>query len=70
MKSLRLLVSAIGVAAALIAGAGTALAQPYPDKPIRMVIAFPPGGTSDSVGRVVAAKLAEFPGGSSRRTRT
>ena len=61
MKSLRLLAIAVGVAA-LVAGASAALAQPYPNKPIRMVIAFPPGGTSDFVGRVVAAKLAEFLG--------
>ena len=61
MKSLRLLAIAVGIAA-LIAGPGTASAQPYPNKPIRMVIAFPPGATSDFVGRVVAAKLAEFLG--------
>jgi tripartite-type tricarboxylate transporter receptor subunit TctC len=36
-----------------------AIAQTYPSKPIRMVIAFPPGGTSDFVGRVVAQKLSE-----------
>lgn len=39
-----------------------AAAQSYPTKPVRMVIAFPPGGTSDFVGRVVAAKLSEFIG--------
>jgi tripartite-type tricarboxylate transporter receptor subunit TctC len=61
VKSLRLLAIVVG-GAALIAGPGAALAQPYPNKPIRMVIAFPPGGTSDFVGRVVAAKLAEFLG--------
>jgi tripartite-type tricarboxylate transporter receptor subunit TctC len=58
VKSLRLLAIVVG-AAALIAGPGAALAQPYPNKPIRMVIAFPPGGTSDFVGRVVGAKLAK-----------
>jgi tripartite-type tricarboxylate transporter receptor subunit TctC len=47
---------------ALTCGAGLASAQPYPNKPVRMVIAFPPGGTSDFVGRVVANKLSEFLG--------
>jgi len=50
------------VAAACVLTAGAAVAQPYPTKPVRMVIAFPPGGTSDFVGRIVAAKLSEFLG--------
>ena len=52
----------LGAGLALAIGAGGAQAQPYPNKPIRMVIAFPPGGTSDFVGRVVAAKMAEYLG--------
>jgi len=48
--------------AALVLGAGVTAAQPYPSKPIKMIIAFPPGGTSDFVGRVVANKLGEFLG--------
>ena len=40
--------------------AGVAMAQAnYPDKPIRMVIAFPPGGPTDLVARVLAQKLTE-----------
>jgi len=34
-------------------------AQSYPSKPLRMVIAFPPGGSTDIVGRIVAQKMGE-----------
>jgi len=34
-------------------------AQPYPAKPVRMIIGFPPGGGTDIVGRIVAQKLSE-----------
>jgi tripartite-type tricarboxylate transporter receptor subunit TctC len=47
---------------ALVIGAllsSTALAQAYPAKPIRMVIAFPPGGPTDIVSRIIAAKLSD-----------
>src|SRR3989442_8492968 len=41
-----------------LAAAG-AFAQPYPSKPIRMVVPFPAGGSVDAVGRWVSQKLAE-----------
>jgi tripartite-type tricarboxylate transporter receptor subunit TctC len=34
-------------------------AQPYPNKPVRLVIAFPAGGSIDTLGRILAAKLSE-----------
>jgi tripartite-type tricarboxylate transporter receptor subunit TctC len=39
--------------------AGPALAQAYPAKTIRLIMPFPPGGPTDIVGRLVAAKVSE-----------
>ena len=47
------------VTTALLTLSSTALAQPYPNKPVRMIIPFPPGGTLDTVGRMLAQKLSE-----------
>ena len=38
---------------------GNAFAQSYPSKPIRMVVAFPPGGPVDVVARLVSAKMGD-----------
>ncbi|MGH8619230.1 MAG: tripartite tricarboxylate transporter substrate binding protein [Burkholderiales bacterium] len=36
-----------------------AVAQDWPTKPVRMVIPFPPGGSNDIVGRMIAQQLSE-----------
>ncbi len=40
----------------------TVIAQKYPEKPVRVVIVFPPGGSNDVVGRIVFQKVSELTG--------
>jgi tripartite-type tricarboxylate transporter receptor subunit TctC len=41
-----------------LSAVGTGLAQSYPDKPIRLVVPYPPGASTDAVGRIVGQKLS------------
>jgi len=45
--------------AALALSAAAAHAEVYPARPIRMIVAYPPGGGTDIVGRMIAQKLGE-----------
>ena len=38
---------------------GVVSAQPYPAKPIRFIVSFPPGGSSDLISRAIAPRMSE-----------
>src|SRR5258706_7773793 len=48
-----------GVLAAGFLHTASIYAQPYPTKPVRLVITYPPGGNTDLVGRALAQKMSE-----------
>ena len=48
--------------AVLCAAAASVLAQAYPAKTIRYIIAFPPGGSNDILARIIGARMTELMG--------
>ncbi len=59
LHHLRLPLAIAALACATTGALAQSGAAAYPDKPVRMVIPFPPGGTLDKVGRMLALKLGE-----------
>lgn len=56
--ALKALVRLIAVACAPFVLAGAISAQTYPDKPVRVIVGFAPGGPTDVIARIVADKLS------------
>jgi tripartite-type tricarboxylate transporter receptor subunit TctC len=55
------LASVLALCTLLVAGhvAAQSVADKYPDKSIKLVIPFPPGGSTDALGRAIAQKMQE-----------
>lgn len=60
MKILAAICSTL-LACVALAG-GSAIAQTFPAKPIRIIVPFPPGGPTDPIGRMIAQKMQESTG--------
>jgi tripartite-type tricarboxylate transporter receptor subunit TctC len=58
MKARRILLSA-AAAAVFCAAATVANAQSFPNRPIRLIVSFPPGGATDVIARTIGAPLGE-----------
>jgi tripartite-type tricarboxylate transporter receptor subunit TctC len=56
MSSIRVLSAFVGL---IVFACGGAWAQPYPSKPVRVIVVFPPGGATDIVGRIAFQKVSE-----------
>src|SRR6266852_9484431 len=54
----KLFAVALGLVSVVLCGG--AFAQSYPTKPVKLIVTYPPGGSSDLMARVFGAKLAEL----------
>jgi tripartite-type tricarboxylate transporter receptor subunit TctC len=59
MKKSNAFACVLVVAGSLISGAATAQ-QAYPTKPVRFIVTYPPGGSSEVMGRILGKQLTEY----------
>src|SRR5438552_1042488 len=58
MRTVKLHAAVLGLAMALVACAASA--QPYPSKPVKLIVTYPPGGSSDLMARILGQKLSDL----------
>ena len=59
IKGLGLLLCGSLISTPLLAQSNNSAIKSYPDKPIRLVIPYPPGGATDVIGRIMAQELSK-----------
>jgi tripartite-type tricarboxylate transporter receptor subunit TctC len=62
MRSIHARLLGIILAGAALAAAGPAVATDYPTKPVRWIVTYPPGGTTDLLARLIGNYLSEHLG--------
>jgi len=58
--TIKTMTAAFIAALSLVALASGAVAQSYPDRAVKVVVGYPPGGPVDIIARVVSDRLAEI----------
>ena len=66
VKIASLLLALTALALTALALTGPVMAQDYPNKPVRLIIPFPPGGSNDVVGRMILRAAVGAIGSASR----
>ena len=51
------LIRAVAIFAVAALASGTAISQSFPNKPVRFVVAYPPGGATDITARILGRAL-------------
>src|SRR5580693_1038623 len=51
------ILASFGLLSATASWSAPAAAEDYPSRPVRLIIPFPPGGSNDVVGRIIADQL-------------
>ncbi len=59
MRLRQLLLAFLAIAALVVSAQTQAEAQAYPNRPIRIISPFPPGGGNDVLARIIASKLSD-----------
>jgi tripartite-type tricarboxylate transporter receptor subunit TctC len=62
MQRRHLVLAAAGIAAPALVGLKPVLGQGFPDRPIRLIVPWPPGGSTDTIARLYQPRLAELLG--------
>lgn len=58
-NNVRRMIAGVAICGTVLMSAGMAVAQDYPNKPVTLVVGFPPGGSTDVVARILAENMTK-----------